>query len=821
MIRTRTRKILRDLWSRKVRTILVSMSIFIGVLGVVTLVSAGQLLLNQLEQDLQEERLSMVRVLTTAPSGVEIDNEAYLASLRKIEGVSNVELRSAYPFFWRSVDADFFNEAVIVSHSEPFDQSYIEPVRMVEGRFPELNTADGQVEVAIERRFADKHNLTVGDMFEVQLLSTARASGEANSEPATIQAEIVGIVFQPYGLDAGFVQPDALVFAQFTDAQKIASFSGYNLNLIRYDSFDLADDEAVRILEGTIRDLSGYVPVNTNRTDPTENPQIEQTRSTSLILVTLAVIALIVSGLLILNVVSSIVSEQRRQIGIMKSIGASGGDIFYVYAGVAVMYGVIGTIPGVVLGIPAGYFAAQGLGNVFGTVLEDFSVIPSAILLGLVLGIAIPFFASILPVILGSMVSIRESLTDLGIGSKFGQGWFERNLGKIPLSLAVRQSVNNAYQKKWSLVLTGFTLTMANGAFMGIFSVFYGLSTLVGTTFGTYGNQISVLPNEGQNFNEISALIEDVDGINAVEPGVTLSIQLPDYELPPVVAGPPGINGNGFNTANTEIVNLELLKGAGWENDTSRNGVVIASAVAEVTDLKVGDEVAIIAGGNQRAYEVIGIANFPFNNVWFKWEELADLGGLVDNTGEPYANSIDIVLDDTDIDEKQVDDKIAEINDRLVKNGVTAQYNNIIEFAGLITQIVTIFGVVLSLAALLIAAVGAVGLLTTLSISVYERQKEIGVMRSVGATSANIALQFVFEGVVVGLAAWIVAIPISLVIRIGLLAGLPFGDTFDIPFPPLTLVLGLVGMLVLVVIASIVPAWSASRRTVSEILRYQ
>ncbi len=819
MVRTRTRKILKDLWSRKVRTILVSLSIFIGVLGVVTLVSAGQLLLNQLEQDLQEERLTMVRVLTTTASGQTVDNEAYLESLQGLDGVSNVELRAAYPFFWKTPNEEFFNEAVIVAHSEPFAESYIEPIRLVDGRFPENADSSATLEVAIERRFADKHDLGIGDTLDVQLLSQAGAND--NAEPVTAQAEIVGIVFQPYGLDAGFVQADALVFAQFDTAQQVAGFTGYNLTLVRYDNFDLATDEAVRDLEGQIRASGAYVPVNTNRTNPAENPQIEQTQSTSLILATLAVIALIVSGLLILNVVSSIISEQRQQIGIMKSLGATGLDIFYVYAGVAVMYGVLGAIPGVILGIPAGYFAAQGLGNVFGTVLEDFSVIPSAVILGLVLGIAIPFLAAILPVILGTRVSIRQALTDLGIGGKFGQGMVERVLGKIPFPLALQQSINNAYQKKWGLVLTGFTLTTANGAFMGIFSVFYGLSTLVGATFDTYGNQISIQPNEGQDFNQISTLIEDINGINEIEPGVQISIQLPDYELPPVVAGPPGTNGVGFNTANPEIVNLELLEGDGWENDPQRDGVVLSSAIAEATSLQVGDEVAIIAGGNQQSYEVIGIANFPFNSVWFKWQELANLGGLVNSNGEPYPNRIDVVMNNADANTAEVDDKIAEINDRLVKNGVTAQYNNIVEFAGIITQIITIFGIVLSLAAFLIAAVGGVGLLTTLSISVFERQKEIGVMRSVGATSANVAFQFVLEGIVVGFAAWLMALPISLVIRTGLLAGLPFGDTFDIPYPPLTWVIGLVGMIFLVIMASLLPAWSASRRTVSDILRYQ
>jgi ABC-type antimicrobial peptide transport system permease subunit len=84
-----------------------------------------------------------------------------------------------------------------------------------------------------------------------------------------------------------------------------------------------------------------------------------------------------------------------------------------------------------------------------------------------------------------------------------------------------------------------------------------------------------------------------------------------------------------------------------------------------------------------------------------------------------------------------------------------------------------------------------------------------------------VAIQFLLEGIVVGIVAWMLAIPLSLGIRAGLLAGLPFGDTFDIPYPPLTLVIGLGGMLFLVVVASLWPAFAASRKTVSEILRYQ
>jgi ABC-type antimicrobial peptide transport system permease subunit len=61
----------------------------------------------------------------------------------------------------------------------------------------------------------------------------------------------------------------------------------------------------------------------------------------------------------------------------------------------------------------------------------------------------------------------------------------------------------------------------------------------------------------------------------------------------------------------------------------------------------------------------------------------------------------------------------------------------------------------------LIAAVGAIGLAGTLSINVLERRREIGVMRAIGSSSLTIAAIFIGEGLLLGLIAWVIAIPLS------------------------------------------------------------
>jgi ABC-type antimicrobial peptide transport system permease subunit len=78
----------------------------------------------------------------------------------------------------------------------------------------------------------------------------------------------------------------------------------------------------------------------------------------------------VVCGFLTFNVISSIVSEQKRQIGIMKTIGASQGDTFLMYGGIAFAYGLIGVIPGLLFGIPAGNALSHAFAPQLNTSLE-------------------------------------------------------------------------------------------------------------------------------------------------------------------------------------------------------------------------------------------------------------------------------------------------------------------------------------------------------------------------------------------------------------------------------------------------------------------
>jgi putative ABC transport system permease protein len=128
----------------------------------------------------------------------------------------------------------------------------------------------------------------------------------------------------------------------------------------------------------------------------------------------------------------------------------------------------------------------------------------------------------------------------------------------------------------------------------------------------------------------------------------------------------------------------------------------------------------------------------------------------------------------------------------------------------------------LNLVAIIVAVVGAIGLSNTLAMSVLERRREIGILRSMGATSRKVAQVFWTEGMALGVFSWILALIIGFPVAYGfvllqgnLLAPVPFA------FDPLSLIL-MLGFIVLIAsLSSIVPVIGAARIKIAQTLRYE
>jgi putative ABC transport system permease protein len=126
--------------------------------------------------------------------------------------------------------------------------------------------------------------------------------------------------------------------------------------------------------------------------------------------------------------------------------------------------------------------------------------------------------------------------------------------------------------------------------------------------------------------------------------------------------------------------------------------------------------------------------------------------------------------------------------------------------------------------AILAAIVGSVGLMSTMSINVVERAREIGVMRAIGASTLAVLGIFVSEGVLVGVISWLLVVPFSypLARLFSNMIGLSLLEVpLDFSYPMSGVLSWLLIMVVLSALASLWPALRATKVSVREALAYE
>ena len=98
---------------------------------------------------------------------------------------------------------------------------------------------------------------------------------------------------------------------------------------------------------------------------PGKHPHASQMATLLFLLEAFGLISLFLSAVLVVNMISALLAQQIRQIGVMKAVGASLRQVTGIYYGMVILLGVFGLLFGLPLAIVAGRgyaaFAAQML----------------------------------------------------------------------------------------------------------------------------------------------------------------------------------------------------------------------------------------------------------------------------------------------------------------------------------------------------------------------------------------------------------------------------------------------------------------------------
>jgi putative ABC transport system permease protein len=516
---------------------------------------------------------------------------------------------------------------------------------------------------------------------------------------------------------------------------------------------------------------------------------------------------LVLSGFLVINLLTAMMASQVPQIGVMKAIGGTRWQIARIYFSQALFLG----IAAVIVSLPLGVLGSRALCRYMAVFLNfdinSFAVPLWVYLLVAVIGIAAPLAAAAYPVWKGSGVPVRVALADFGTSqTSFGSGRLDRLLARVggafrPLMLALR----NSFRRRVRLVLTVVTLAAGGLFFMSALNVRASMINTLDSLFATRKFDLSVPLREEYDEEQVQRAIGNTPGVRRAEAWFAAEAWLGGDSF--TVIGLP---------ADSQLLAPQLLEGRNL-SPSDKDAIVVNNELARrFPRLRVGQTVNVRVEGVEHDFRVVGVSR----------EQFSPAIGYVPLTSiqaSKVVNSLRFALDH--VDDDSIEAVKAEIDARLEQNGIRARSSSSkAENRYGYDQHMLMIYVFLILTSVIVGGVGGLGLMTTMSLNVLERRREMGLLRAIGATPRMVWLMIVAEGVMVGVLSWAVAAllawPVSKLVGDGLI-GAMFQSGLDFTFEVRGLVIWLVVSVALSAVASFVPAWRASRTSVREALMYE
>src|SRR5512145_2301895 len=429
MLRPRWYKSLNDLLGNKTRTLLIVLSMAVGLFAVGIVLSASSILSAGLARSFAAVHPASGTLRTVRPF-----DDDFLQSVRSMPQVRDADARHSFqaqietsPGVW---------DTITIFAISDYNDIRVNKVLPQSGTWP-----PAKHEILIERSALPLIDAQIGDSVRIRLANdTVR------------EMSIIGTAHDPVQLPARF-DGSPYGYVSFHDLEWLGESYGFNELHIVTDHAE--DKDWVQQVIDRVKDKAeraGYVVPVTMTFNPGELPMFDILQAILALSGVLGVLSLFLSVFLVVSTVSALLAQQKRQIGVMKAIGGSTTQIFSMYMVMVLSYGILALVIAVPLGVFGARALSQMLAGFFNFDLTSMEVPPLSILLQAAVGLILPALASLWPFLSSLRISAVEAMSNYGLGKgRFGRSlidrillginlWFARHLPIRSVLLAVRNT---------------------------------------------------------------------------------------------------------------------------------------------------------------------------------------------------------------------------------------------------------------------------------------------------------------------------------------------------------------------------------------------
>jgi len=868
---------LKGVWAHKVRLVLTALAIILGV-GLISGVYVYTDTIGKAFDGIFADAYSGVDIAIGTESEFSFGEGTYLdeADFALIDEVPGVE--EAYPYL-QGIGVTVLDAEGEVLSSGPGPPTFVASLSDPQGntyRDTGGFTIDagaypvGSGQVVLDRGLADQGGFEVGDRITVISDLVGR-----------LDLELVGVAV--FG-EGGSLGGTKWVFFDLATAQSVLQRPGKLSGGVVQVTPGTQVDDVIAGIQAVLPDHATVV----SGQDAAEEEAAEIQAALSFFTIFLSVfgwVALFVGSFLIYNTFRIVVSQRTRELALLRALGAGARQIRGIVLLEALTIGLIGAI----LGVGFGVMLAFGLQLILPAAgieipTATLSIKPRTVIVGLAAGTLITFFSALIPARRASKVSVMAALREdaagparggllrralvgavilaVGLGGLFFGLFGDTGSGPSPvvyvgvgvgviflavfvLSPLVAGPVTNLLGG----VLERFTgtsgrlarrnamrsprRTAATAAAVTISITLVALaSTLTGSIRGTIDEVLAenvdadvvVLP-AGQ-FGDPSAafapeVAERMEGIDLVadltriwiEWGL-LTVETPTRALTDEIL----ITGAEPNLA--DFIPPDGFRGS---LDPRPGEVVIEAAIADDYDVALGDSLVIeFEQSGELPFTLVGIAEGPAwaGIVAIPATDLISATGL-DQHSQVYVQAVEGVTPDEL--KAAVEPLLADYPNVAVQTFEDLQSEAEAQLNGLLNFILALLA--------LAVVIGMLGVTNTMALAVFERTREIGLLRAVGLDRRTTRRMVRAEASIVSVFGALMGIGLGIFFGWALIKALEdLGfAVFVIPWLPSSAsVAGVLGSLlfwllatgILGILFAVYPAWRAARLKVIEAIAH-